>query len=217
MIHCGSRNIGKQVCDFYNKKAKRYMEIFYSNCPKDLEFLPIEVPEYAMYLKAMRFCMDFAEENRALIADTVAKVFSDAGYGYEETLRFDTHHNFAALEHHGGDNLMIHRKGAVKAEGMLTIPGSMGTASYICEGLKPTESFNTCSHGAGRVIGRKEANRKFTHEQAVESMKNVVFGIKQGSYDEVPMCYKDIDNVIKNQSDLVKPIYRLIPLAVVKG
>lgn len=217
MIHCGSRNIGKQVCDFYNKKAKRYMEIFYSNCPKDLEFLPIEVPEYAMYLKAMRFCMDFAEENRALIADTVAKVFSDAGYGYEETLRFDTHHNFAALEHHGGDNLMIHRKGAVKAEGILTIPGSMGTASYICEGLKPTESFNTCSHGAGRVIGRKEANRKFTHEQAVESMKHVVFGIKQGDYDEMPMAYKPIDTVIENQKDLVKPLYRLTPLAVCKG
>ena len=93
----------------------------------------------------------------------------------------------------------------------------MGTASYICEGLKPEESFNSCSHGAGRVMGRKEANRIFTHEQAVESMKNVVFGIKQGDYDEIPMAYKDIEKVIAYQSDLVKPLYKLLPLAVCKG
>lgn len=219
MIHCGSRNLGKQVCDYYDKKAREYMKIWHSNIPDmDLAFLPREVPEYRGYLNAMKFCMDFAEINRGVIADRVQEAFYEVlGVEYNEEMRFDTHHNFAAMENHGDDNLMIHRKGAVKADGMLTIPGSMGTASYICEGLRPKESFNTCSHGAGRVIGRKEANRRFTHEEAVESMKNVVFVIKEGDYDEMPMAYKSIDTVIKNQSDLVKPLYRLTPLAVCKG
>ena len=121
------------------------------------------------------------------------------------------------MENHYGQNLLIHRKGAVKAEGLVTIPGSMGTASYICEGLNPKESFNSCSHGAGRVMGRKEANKQITHEQAVESMKDVVFGIKQGDYDECPQAYKDIGKVIEYQSALVKPVYKLRPLAVCKG
>jgi tRNA-splicing ligase RtcB len=129
----------------------------------------------------------------------------------------DTHHNFAAPEAHFGRELLVHRKGAVKAEGPLTIPGSMGTASYICEGLASEESFRTCSHGAGRILGRKEANRKISHEEAVASVAHVVFGVRRGDYDEMPAAYKDIDRVIANQLDLVRPLHRLEPLAVVKG
>ncbi len=218
MIHSGSRNLGKRVCDYYHKKAKDYMEKFHSNISDmDLAFLPREVKEHDMYLKAMRFCMGFAEVSRASMLEKVYEAFLESKIMLKIVQQFDTHHNFAQMENHFGQNLLIHRKGAVKAEGLVTIPGSMGTASYICEGLKPEESFNSCSHGAGRVMGRKEANRIFTHEQAVESMKNVVFGIKQGDYDEIPMAYKDIEKVIAYQSDLVKPLYKLLPLAVCKG
>src|SRR5262249_37325358 len=97
------------------------------------------------------------------------------------------------------------------------IPGSMGTASYIGEGLGEALSFRSCSHGAGRVMGRKEANRSITHEMAVEAMKHVVFGVRSGDYEEMPQAYKDIDRVIANESDLVPPTHRLTPLAVVKG
>jgi tRNA-splicing ligase RtcB len=113
--------------------------------------------------------------------------------------------------------VLVHRKGAVKAEGLVTIPGSMATSSFICEGLKPAQSFNTCSHGAGRVMGRNQANRTITHEQAVEAMEGIVFNVRKGDYDEMPMVYKDIDRVIEAQSDLVRPLHRLLPLAVVKG
>ena len=218
MIHSGSRNLGKRVCDYYHGIAKSYMEKFASNIPDmDLAFLPTEVKEYEMYLEAMRFCMGFAEASRALMYQRVRDSFRELGFGFTVQKMFDTHHNFAQMEDHFGQNLLIHRKGAVKAEGLITIPGSMGTASYICEGLSPKESFNTCSHGAGRVMGRKEANKQITHEQAVKAMEGIVFGIKQGDYDEMPMAYKDISKVIEYQKDLVKPLYKLKPLAVCKG
>lgn len=218
MIHSGSRNLGKRVCDYYHGRAKSYMAMFHSQIPDmDLAFLPVGVPEHDAYLAAMRFCMGFAEASRAQMEQQVEAAVRTLGVEFAVTRLFDTHHNFAATETHYREPLMIHRKGAVRAEGFLTIPGSMGTASYICEGLSPRESFNTCSHGAGRVLGRKQANRTITHDQAVEAMKNVVFGVRDGDYDEMPMAYKDIDRVITQQSDLVRPLHRLLPLAVVKG
>lgn len=218
MIHSGSRNLGKRVCDYYHKVAKQYMEERNITVPDtDLSFLPEDTKEFSMYLNAMRFCMQFAEQSRELMFQNVKKTFAEYNVGFDELQKFDTHHNFAEKEKHFGEELYIHRKGAVRAEGLVTIPGSMGTASYICEGLKPEESFVTCSHGAGRRLGRKQANALITHEQAVEAMKGVVFGIKNGDYDEMPMAYKDIDTVIADQADLVTPKYRLLPLAVIKG
>ena len=218
MLHSGSRNVGKQVCDHYHKIAKRYMQDFASAVPDlDLAFLPESVPEYKQYLAEMRWCMAFAEANRQAMLDAVYAAFKERGLLFEVDLGVDTHHNFAAMEHHYGKNLLVHRKGAVRAEGLVTIPGSMGTASYICEGLKPAESFNTCAHGAGRRMGRKEANRTITHEQAVEQMKGVVYGVREGDYDEMPAAYKDVDQVIAAQDDLARPVHRLTPLTVVKG
>lgn len=224
MLHSGSRNIGKRVCDHYNKIAKDYMAKFHVDVDTDLAFLPDSVPEHDAYLAEMRWCMAFAEASRQLMLSEVHNAMS-AVLGFESgtvskacsDLRVDTHHNFAAMEHWDGENLMIHRKGAVKANGFVIIPGSMGTASYIAEGLEAPASFGTCSHGAGRVMGRKHANRTITHEQAVESMKDVVYGVRKGQYDETPLCYKDIDAVMVAQRDLAKPVYRLRPLAVVKG
>jgi len=218
MIHSGSRNIGKQVCDFYHKVAKKYMTEFYSDIPDlDLSFLPISVPEYRQYMAEMEWCMDFAEMSRKLMLEQVSLAFLAEGITFETDFEIDTHHNYAAMEHHFGKNLLIHRKGAVKADGYVTIPGSMGTASYIGLGLNPEESFNTCAHGAGRVMGRREANRTANHDDSVAAMEHVVFGVRQGDYDEMPRCYKDIDEVMKAQADLVQPVYRLLPLAVVKG
>lgn len=217
MIHSGSRNLGKRVADYYHKIALKYTESAGNLPTRDLAYIPKNKPQYQMYLKAMNYCLHFAEASRQLMLDRMIKAFAACDLPLKIEQQFDIHHNFAAAEKHYGQTLLVHRKGAVKAEGLLSIPGSMGSASYICQGLKPAESFNSCSHGAGRTIGRREAKRRFTHEQAVKSMQHVVFNVRHGQYDELPMAYKDIDRVIKLQADLAKPLHKLIPLAVVKG
>ena len=218
MLHSGSRRIGKEVGDHYDKIAKAYMQSFKVYVDKELAFLPDTVPEYGQYRIDMRWCMDYAEANRKAMLVAVHDAFKSLGCADTGVdLEVETHHNFAAIEDHFGENLMIHRKGAVKATGLVTIPGSMGTASFIGEGLTPRESFNTCSHGGGRVMGRGEAKRTITHEQAVASMANVVFDVREGQYDEMPDAYKKIDEVMAAQDDLVRPLYRLTPLTVVKG
>ncbi len=219
MLHSGSRNVGLRVCNRYHGAAKQYMERFFSAIPHaDLSFLPRDVPEYGEYMGEMQWCMAFAEENRLRMFDAVCEAFAEVlGIAPRIDLQFDTHHNFAQMERHFDRDLLIHRKGAVRAKGLVTIPGSMGTASYIGEGLEPAESFCTCSHGAGRLLGRKVANRTIGHDDAVASMKHVVYGVRSGEYDEMPACYKDIESVMEAQSDLVRPVHRLSPLAVVKG
>jgi tRNA-splicing ligase RtcB len=219
MLHSGSRNVGKQVCDHYDKVARKYMERFHSDIPdRELAFLPRSVAEYGEYMNEMTWCLSFAEHSRALMLDEVCMAFKEV-LGMTPALdeMVDTHHNYAAWEHHWGQNLLIHRKGAVRAKGRVTIPGSMGTASYIGEGLEELHSFHTCSHGAGRAMGRKEANRTISHEDAVASMSHVTYGVRTGRYDEMPMCYKPIDEIMEAQAELVRPVHRLVPLAVVKG
>jgi len=219
MLHSGSRHIGLSVCNYYHKIAKKYMEAFHVDVHPDLSFLPNAVPEAADYLGEMHWCMKWAEENRQTMLNEVFRAFETIGRSLEDriTLEVDTHHNFATLEYHFGESLLIHRKGAVKADGLVTLPGSMGTSSYICRGLNPKDSFNTCAHGAGRQMGRKVANATITHEEAVKAMENVVYGVRQGDYDEMPRAYKDIEEVMGAQSDLAEPVYRLTPLMVVKG
>ena len=217
MIHSGSRNLGKRVADYYHKVALKYSGNKADLPDRDLAFIPKSKPEYQMYLAAMNYCLKFAEASRQLMLERIIAAFAVCGLPVKIEEQFDIHHNFAAPEKHHGQNLLVHRKGAVKAEGLLSIPGSMGSASYICQGLKPAESFNSCSHGAGRTIGRREAKRRFSHEEAIKSMEKVVYHVRHGQYDELPMAYKDIDRVIKLQADLAKPLHKLIPLAVVKA
>jgi len=143
--------------------------------------------------------------------------------------RYDIHHNYATLENHFGKNVWVHRKGATSAKKGETgiIPGSMGTASYIVEGLGNPESFMSCSHGAGRKMGRLAASRNLTVEECDKAMEGIVCDrwgeVKHGKYkglpdlSEAPGAYKDIEDVIANESDLVKPMVRLTPQAVLKG
>lgn len=217
MVHCGSRNLGKRVADFYHRLALDQTQRDPQLPAKDLAYLAADQPQYQMYLDAMNYCLHFAEANRALILERLKSAFAALGLLISIRQQFDCHHNFAALEKHYGQQLLVHRKGAIRAEGLLTIPGTMGTASYVCEGLKPTESFNSCAHGAGRVIGRREAKRRFSEKHALQAMKKVVIHLRPEQYDELPMAYKDIDRIIKLQSELARPLYKLQPLAVVKG
>jgi tRNA-splicing ligase RtcB len=220
MIHSGSRNFGFKTARVYNEIAQKLCARWYSSVTdKDLAFLPIETPEGKEYFTAMKYCLDFAKANRELMMDRLIEIVQ-AETGTSVTDKLDIHHNYAAFEHHYGKNVLVHRKGATKAQldqrGI--IPGSMGTSSYIVSGLGNPESFESCSHGAGRRMGRKEACRTLILEDEQKKMGNVIHGLRnQNELDEAPGAYKDIDVVMENQKDLVKILVKLTPLAVIKG
>jgi tRNA-splicing ligase RtcB len=230
MIHSGSRNLGKQVADYYNKIAVELNKKWYSSVPKewDLAFLPVDSKEGQFYIREMNYCIDFAFANRKLMMDRVMDIFSkwiDDNHRYSiDKILFEPMiniaHNYASLENHFGQNVWVHRKGATLAKkGTIgIIPGSQGTSSYIIEGLGNKDSFESCSHGAGRKMGRKQAERELNYEEELEKMKGIIHGIRgQKDLDEAPGSYKDIDRVMKNQEDLVKILVKLKPLAVIKG
>jgi len=220
MIHSGSRNFGLKTADEYHKTAQRLCEKWYSFMPdKDLAFLPIDTDAGNAYYKAMNYCLKFAQANRALMMGrAIDALYSETGATVLDEI--DIHHNYAAFEHHYGKDVLVHRKGATKATLGLTgiIPGSMGTFSYITEGLGNPESFFSSSHGAGRRMGRNEAKRTLNLESEQVKMAGIVHGLRSASeLDEAPGAYKDIDVVMENQNDLVKIRVSLSPLANIKG
>jgi tRNA-splicing ligase RtcB len=167
----------------------------------------------------MNYCLDFAFANRALMMKRVMEIFQVKTGAYQMD-EVNIHHNYAIMEHHFGKNVLVHRKGATKATLGLRgiIPGSMGSKSYIAEGLGNPDSFESCSHGAGRRMGRKEAIRTLNLEEEQAKMVGIVNGLRTSQdLDEAPGSYKDIDVVMENQKDLVKPIVELTPLASIKG
>ena len=224
MIHSGSRNLGKQVGDFYNKVAASLNERWYSNVSPDihLPFLAKGSKEFEMYWKEMRYCVDFALCNRKLMMERIEEVLAEALKGIEFEPMINIAHNYAAVEHHFGHNVIVHRKGATLAREGVTgiIPGSQGTASYIVEGLGNPESFCSCSHGAGRVLSRSMAIKTLDLQQEVAQLeaKGIVHAIRsQEDMQEASGAYKDIEEVIANEADLVKVKTRLLPVAVIKG
>lgn len=221
MLHSGSRGIGKMTCDYYNKIAEDMNKRWYSPEAKELAFLPLDDPRGTEYMESMAIAMKFAEDNRLHMLDKITQIMAKLCPGMEYEEAIDTHHNYAAMENHMGQNFLVHRKGAVRAKGKVIIPGSMGTFSYIGEGLENSESFCSCSHGAGRVMGRKEATRQFTPQQVMEDMKSKdieLYKIKKDDVaEECAWAYKDVDQVMLDQADLVKPLVKLKPLGVVKG
>lgn len=227
MIHSGSRNLGKKVCDYYNAKAVELAKKWYipNVVEQDLAYLPVDTQEGQMYIKEMQYCVDFAFANRKLMMERVKECVSSVLGEFTPDEMINIAHNYARLENHMGENVWVHRKGATSARlgEVGIIPGSMGTKSYIVEGLGNVQSFMSCSHGAGRKMGRMEASRTITLEEADKSMEGVVYGRwgkdRKGNLDfgEAPQAYKDIDVVMENQKDLVKILVELKPLAVVKG
>jgi len=221
MIHSGSRNLGYKTARVYNDLAKDFCAQWYSDIPNtDLAFLPLATPEGKEYIEAMNFCMKFAFANRSMMMALVMLTMSDTMADRFPELAINIHHNYATMEHHFGQNVMVHRKGATLArKGTIgIIPGSMGTNSYIVEGLGNPESFNSCSHGAGRRMGRGQATRELNLEEEQKKMEGIIGGPRTvKELDEAPGAYKPIETVMKNQEDLVKILHTLKPLASVKG
>lgn len=224
MIHSGSRNLGKLVGDHYNNIAKNLNKLWHSVVSPNirLPFLPRGTKEFGAYWNEMKYCIEFALCNRKLMMQRIEEVISYAIPGIEFEPMINIAHNYAAMEHHFGKDVIVHRKGATLAqEGVIgIIPGSQGTASYIVEGLGNPDSFNSCSHGAGRVLSRKAAIRTLDMASEVAQLeaKGIIHAIRcQDDMQEASGAYKDIEDVIANESDLVKVRTRLLPVAVIKG
>lgn len=225
MIHSGSRNIGLKVAEHYNKQAVQLNERWHSSVDKkqDLAFLPIETQESKDYFAEMQYCVDFAFANRLLMMERIKSVFAEViGENFSAVEFINIAHNCARWESHFGTNVIVHRKGATSArEGEIgIIPGSQGTKSYIVRGKGNAESFESCSHGAGRLLGRKQAQRELVLEKEIEKLNSqgIIHSIRNTKdLDEAPGAYKNIDVVMENQSDLVDILVELSPLAVIKG
>lgn len=224
MIHSGSRYLGKQVADHYNKQAVSLNKKWYSSVPPaaQLAFLPVDMEEAQYYLMEMQFCLEFAFNSRKLMMERVQEAVVDVVPDATFDEMINIHHNYVALENHFGKNVWVHRKGATRArEGEQgIIPGSQGTNSYIVRGKGNKESFTSCSHGAGRKMGRKAAQRNLDLKQQVRMLddKGVLHSVRgKRDLDEAPGAYKHIRDVMKNQQDLVDIEVKLRPLAVIKG
>lgn len=224
MIHSGSRNLGYTVARFYNKLAAKMGSRFSSKIPKkwQLDFLPLDSKEGSAYLREMAFCVDFAYANRKLMMERVKEALLMVAGPVQFGEFINIAHNYAALETHFHKKLLVHRKGATSAkEGEIgIIPGSQGTPSYLVRGKGNIESFSSCSHGAGRKMGRKQAQRSLDLHQEQKKLEDqgILHAVRgRRDLDEAAGAYKDIDQVIENQLDLVEVMVTLKPLAVVKG
>lgn len=224
MIHSGSRNLGKQVGDFYNSLAKSLNAHWYSSVDPDIQmhFLPTKSQEFKQYWAEMQYCIDFAFCNRRLMMTRIMEVIADACPDAQFEPMLNIAHNYAAWENHFDRNVIVHRKGAVRArEGEIgIIPGSQGTKSYIVEGLGNPDSFMSSSHGAGRLMSRTEAVRTLSLDAEVEKLESqgIIHALRgRNDLEEAAGAYKDISEVLANESDLVKVVTELSPVAVIKG
>jgi tRNA-splicing ligase RtcB len=225
MLHSGSRNLGKQICDAFAKRALEACRRAGRDLPDpELAYLRFdEDADAEAYWDAMTFALRWAELNRRQMMDRAEEAFRKQASVHRFERLVDVHHNYAAPEDHAGVRGVVHRKGAVRARPGETvlIPGSMGTASYVGEGLGNADAFASCQHGAGRVLGRNAAKRAKTSEEVFAEM--AAWGIEfisnepKSAAEEAAFAYKDIESVMAQSADLVRPLTRLRPLGVVKG
>ncbi len=222
MLHSGSRGIGNRIGTYFISLAKEDMKRWFINVPdKDLSYFSEGTDHFKDYIEAVSWAQNYALINRKLMMtrtlEALAEIF---GLGVHiQKKAVNCHHNYVERENHFGANIFVTRKGAVRARigDLGIIPGSMGTRSYIVEGLGNKDSFNSCSHGAGRVMSRTKARHTFTVEDLEKQTKGVECRKDADVLDEIPGAYKDIDEVMANQSDLVKPIHTLRQIVCVKG
>jgi len=224
MVHSGSRNLGFKVAHFYNHLAK---ELNKKNKIKisekwDLCYLVLQSKEGKSYWQDMNFCLQFAYNSRSLMLSKISKIFEDHFPTVEFEKEINIHHNYASLEKHFGKEVIVHRKGAISAvkDQIGLVPGSQGTHSYLIKGLGNTLSFNSCAHGAGRRMSRKEARRSLSLEEEKSKLdkKGILHAIRgKRDLDEAASAYKNIEEVMDKQKDLAQIIEIFAPLAVVKG
>ncbi len=223
MLHSGSRGVGNRIGSYFIELAKSDMRTRMINLPdKDLAYFSEGVEHFHDYVEAVGWAQDFARINREVMMRAVVGAIRELPGLPElsaEQEVVNCHHNYVSRENHFGKNVWVTRKGAVRArEGDLgIIPGSMGARSYIVRGKGNPDSYDSCSHGAGRAMSRGEARRRFTLEQHVEATRGVECRKDEDVIDETPGAYKPIDAVMKAQEDLVDIVHTLRQVVCVKG
>ena len=222
MLHSGSRNIGKVIADYFITRAKEHMQRWMIALPDaDLAYLPDGTQDFADYVRAVGWAQEYAMENRRtmlrLVLGALHQTLPTPFTATDEAI--NCHHNYVSREHHFGQNVIVTRKGAIRAwAGDLgIIPGSMGARSFIVRGKGEPMSFQSCSHGAGRRMSRGEAKRTFTVADLLEQTQGVECRKDADVIDEIPGAYKPIDEVMANQSDLVDVVHKLRQVLCVKG
>jgi tRNA-splicing ligase RtcB len=222
MLHSGSRGQGNAIGTYFIELAREEMRRWFVNLPdRDLAYLPEGSTYFRDYLEAVEWAQDYAAKNRSvMLARSLEAVSTALGRPVEaQTEAVNCHHNYVAREHHFGANVLVTRKGAVRAGlgEMGIIPGSMGARSFLVRGKGNPDSFCSCSHGAGRVMSRTEAKRRFNVEDQARATEGVECRKDADVIDEIPMAYKDIDAVMAAQDSLVEIVHTLKQVVCVKG
>lgn len=219
-LHSGSRNIGKELAEHHIGEAQK-LPHNQGLVDRDLAVFIADTPQMAAYRHDLFWAQEYAKYNRmlmmALLKDVIRKEFKKAKPTFEPEI--SCHHNYVAEERYDGMDLLVTRKGAIRAGSgeFGIIPGSMGTSSYIVKGLGNEKAFNSASHGAGRRMSRNAAKRRFTTKDLEEQTRGVECRKDSGVLDEIPGAYKNIDQVMEQQRDLVEVVAKLKQFICVKG
>lgn len=220
-LHSGSRGVGNKIAQKHIKVAQAQMSKWWITLPDpDLAYLVEGTPEFTRYIAELNWAQHFALLNREEMMDRVIRQVNEwMGIAVVEQDRINCHHNFTQKETHFGKSVWLSRKGAISArKGQLgLIPGSMGTASYVVEGLGNPVALESSPHGAGRNYSRSAARKTFTHEQLREAMVGIEYRDTEAFLDEIPAAYKPIDQVMADASDLVSIVHTLRQIVNVKG
>lgn len=223
MLHSGSRGIGNAIGTYFIDRAKQHMRRWFVNLPDaDLAYLPEGTQDFDDYVEAVGWAQNFAAANRRMMLEaTIGAIGEALGRDLTVTTQeaVNCHHNYVARENHFGANVLVTRKGAVRARvgDLGIIPGSMGAKSFIVRGRGNSDSFCSCSHGAGRAMSRGEARRRFTVEDHARATARVECRKDADVIDETPHAYKDIDAVMAAQADLIEVVHTLRQVVCVKG
>jgi tRNA-splicing ligase RtcB len=223
MLHSGSRGVGNRIGTFFIELARQDMRKQIKNLPdRDLAYFEEGSEHFEDYVDAVGWAQEFAMYNRKLMMEQIIDAIAESGelpeFALTETA-VNCHHNYVTREEHYGQSVFVTRKGAVRAGkgDMGIIPGSMGARSYIVRGLGNEESFHSCSHGAGRLMSRNEAKRRFSVDDHIKATAGVECRKDSEVIDETPMAYKPIDDVMNAQKDLVEIVHTLRQVVCVKG
>ena len=226
VLHSGSRGVGNKIASHYVGRAQQLMKRLQISLPdRDLAYLTQDSEDFPRYLSALHWAQEFARLNRDEMMDRVLAELrqhardGEAGSTEIEAERINCHHNFTQLERHGGQDVWVTRKGAIRAtrKDRAMIPGSMGARSYIVSGLENAMAFHSAPHGAGRRFSRGEARRRFTMADMEREMGGIEYRHAEVLLDEIPSAYKDIDAVMAHAKELVSVDHTLKQFLNVKG
>lgn len=222
MLHSGSRGVGNLIGRTFIELAKKDMQKYFINLPdKDMAYLPNGSEHFISYIKAVNWAQEFASANRKIMMDILIGCVGDyLEVDFESSVEaINCHHNYVGFENHFDNNVWVTRKGAVSAKKgqMGIIPGSMGAKSFIVRGLGNEQSFHSCSHGAGRVMSRTKAKQLVDADIHAHDLQGVECRKDASTIDETPSAYKNIDDVMHAQRDLVEIVHTLKQVLCVKG